>query len=145
MFDQPIDNHETQKHTTQIIFPYLLQEDFRVYSDDEQVINHPYPGFSERILPTWNVYMGTDGGYVAIYTREKEAGVYGVGGGIYVVGQVRVRGNYEGRIFVPSGYRLGDDITHDPIILNLCEDLYSDMKGKIWIGGDTGGWFGIPG
>jgi len=95
-------------------------------------------------LPIHNDYMGPDGGYVAIYTREQDRAVYGVGGDIYVMGAIRVQGRYHGRIFVPKGYALGDNITRDKAILALCEKHYPDMKGKMWIGGDTGGWFGYP-
>lgn len=80
---------------------------------------------------------------VAIYTRDPEAGLYSVGDGIYVMGQVRVKGEYVDRIFVPEGYRLGDEITRDPKILETCEKYIPDMQNDFWIGGDTGGWFGI--
>ncbi|MBX3719494.1 MAG: hypothetical protein KF898_07590 [Parachlamydiales bacterium] len=123
--------------------PYLLPEDFKVYTNGRSVINHPFPGFQERTLPTFNDYLGEDGGYVAIYSREQEGSIYGVGGGIYVMGQIRVKGHYEGRIFIPEGYRSGDDITGDRRILQQCEQHLPELKGKMWIGGDTGGWFGI--
>ena len=115
-------------HAQRRSFSYLLPEDFVVYG---------------RILPTYNDYMGADGGYVAIYTHNASQGVYSVGGGIYVVGQIRVQGHYDGRIFIPKGYKRGDNITQDPEILAIGAK-YRDMKG-CWIGGDTGGWFGIPG
>lgn len=123
--------------------PLMLPEDFRVYTDGDLILNHPFPGGEEKILPTYNHYTGKGGGYVAIYTKEKESGVYSVGNGIYVVGQVRVEGNYDGRIFLPTGYSLGDDITQDPAIIKICEQYFPKMAGKMWIGGDTGGWFGI--
>ena len=122
----------------------MLPEDFKVYVSGNTVINHPAPGFAQRTLPTFNHYQEEDGGYVAIYTHSKEDGVYGVGGDIYVVGQVRVQGHYVGRIFVPTGYKLGDNITQDPAILKICEEYFPEMKDQMWVGGDTGGWFGIP-
>lgn len=122
----------------------ILPEDFKVYVFGNTVVNVPYWGFEERTLPTYNHYKGEDGGYVAIYTREKEGSIYSVGNGIYVLGQVRVKGEYFGRIFVPEGYRLGDDITQDPNILPICRECLHLPEGKeFWIGGDTGGWFGI--
>lgn len=122
----------------------LLPIDFQVYVNNNVVVNWPAPGFQARILPTFNHYTGPNGGYLAIYTREEKEGVYGVGGGIYVVGQVRVPGKYEGRIFVPEGYQFGDNCTQDTVLLKICNQYLPDMKGKIWVGGDTGGWFGIP-
>jgi hypothetical protein len=125
--------------------PQMLPEDFRVYVSGNTVVNHPVRGFAEKILPTFNHYTGADGGYVAIYTHNAERGVYGVGGDIYVVGQVRIQGTYAGRIFIPTGYKPGDNITQDPAILAICEEYFPEMKGEMWVGGDTGGWYGIPG
>jgi len=121
----------------------FLPEDFKVYTNGNVVVNWPYPGFDERTLRTVNHYEGQDGGYVAIYTRNQEKGIYSVGGGIYVIGQIRVQGEYVGRIFVPTGYQIGDDITRDREILKTCEEHFPGMGEDMWIGGDTGGWFGI--
>ena len=87
-------------------------------------------------------YLGNlydPGHYVGVYTRDREQAVYGVGDGIYVAGLVRVQGRYIGSIFYPTGYGPGDDITHDAAILKLCDEYFPKLKGKDWIGGDTGG------
>lgn len=125
--------------------PWMLPEDFKVYVSNNPVMNYPNVRFEERVLPTFNHYKGADGGYVAIYSHSQEKAVYGVGGDVYVVGQVRMQGRYEGRIFVPSGFELEDDITQDTELLKICEMYFPEMKGQMWIGGETGGWFGIPG
>lgn len=124
-------------------FIFILPEDFKVYVNGNKVINHPYEGFEERILPTFNEYQGIDGGYVAIYSKNKEGSVYEICDGIYVIGQVRVKGNYQKRVFIPEGYKPGDNITNDPDILEICQKYFPEKKGEMWIGGDTGGWFGI--
>lgn len=123
----------------------FLPSDFKVYINPitKEVINYPEFNFEEKVLPTFNHYLGEDGGYVAIYTRKKGLGIYSVGGNIYVAGQLRVKGNYSGQIFYPEGYQLGDDISQDKEILEICNKYFPDLKGKMWIGGDTGGWFGI--
>ncbi len=143
MFVQEVSNKPVDQNQYQKMAVPLLPEDFRVYVRGNTVINHPFPGFEERILPTFNDYQNADGGYVAIYTRNAEKGIYGVGGGIYVIGQVRIPGEYVGRIFIPVGYQPGDDITQDPEILAICEKYIPEMKGDMWVGGDTGGWYGI--
>jgi len=126
------------------LFPSaLLPSDFVVYVRGNTVTIHDSEGFEKRILPSVAHYSGNDGGYVAIYTRQAEDAVYPVGGGIYVAGQIRVKGRYVGRIFYPEGYNEGDDITHDPGILDLCHTYFPDLGNDIWLGGDTGGWFGI--
>lgn len=114
---------------------FMLPEDFKVSVNGHTVINHPCPGFKQVALPTFNHYQGQDGGYMAIYSARKEGSAYEICDGIYVVGQIRVPGHYEGRIFV------ADD--SDSEILKICEQYFPEMKGQIWLGGDTGGWFGI--
>ena len=94
---------------------------------------------NRRKPPVFKPYTGADGGYVAIYTRDREHAVYSVGDGIYVPGLIRVQGRYIGRIFYPTGYDLGDDITQDSAILQLCDKYFPELKGNDWIGGDTGG------
>ena len=122
--------------------PYLLEENLTVYSNGKTAIIHPKEGFKQYTLPTVNHYLGDDGGYVAIYTKDASAGIYSVGGGIYVAGQVRVQGSYQGRIFVPKGYTLDDDITKEPLFIHL-ENYFPHLRGKMWAGGDTGSWFGL--
>ncbi len=123
--------------------PLFLPEDFKVYSNGKDVINWPAPGFEEITLPTFNDYMGKDGGYIAIYTHDESKGLYSVGDGIYVMGQIRVQGRYNDRIFVPQGYSLGDNITQDEKFLEACKAHFPDMTNEMWVGGDTGGWFGF--
>lgn len=118
---------------------YLLPEDFYVYAKEDSVINWPAPGFEERILPTVNQYLENDGGYVAFYTRDKEKGIYSVGGGIYVVGQIRLKGQYIDRVFHPDGYE-HQDISAVEEFKKLGKETF---QADCWAGGDTGGWFGI--
>lgn len=122
---------------------YFLPEDFEIYTDGYTVLNWPAFGLEARHLPTFNHYEGEDGGYVGIYTWDKDGASYSVGGGIYVMGQIRVQGHYEGRIFLPIGYTYGDDITQDANLLDICGLYFPEKVGRMWLGGDTGGWFGI--
>lgn len=119
---------------------YWLPEDFRVYlMEGGGVINWAAPGTKELILPTVNRYEGTDGGYVAFYTRDKAKAVYLCMKDIYVVGQVRLKGRYNGGIFHPAGFE-GKDISAEQHFKDLCRELF-DVQG--WAGGDTGGWLGM--
>ncbi len=122
---------------------YLLPEDFRVYvSAEGGVINRPAPGYREKILPTINKYMKRDGGYIACYSRNQAGSIYSVGDGIYVMGQIRVKGRYIGRIFHPQGYE-GKDISGAKKFKTLCNQTFPAARSGGWAGGDTGGWFGI--
>ena len=104
--------------------------------------SQPSPDSVLNSVPVFKPYVGADGGYVAVYSHDREHSVYSVGDGIYVAGLVRVQGSYIGRIFYPTGYGLGDDITHDATILRLCDHYFPKLNGQEWIGGDTGG-FGL--
>ncbi|NGX50636.1 MAG: hypothetical protein K1060chlam2_00484, partial [Chlamydiae bacterium] len=87
----------------------LLPIDFNVYVKDNVVVNWPAPGPEARTLPTFNYstrpsggyvahlptfnhYSGPNGGYIALYSHNEKAAIYGVGDGIYVIGQVRLPG-----------------------------------------------------
>jgi hypothetical protein len=120
----------------------MLPEDFRVYVGEEGIINHPSSGYQERILPTINSYQGNDGGYIAIYSRNISQGVYSVGDGIYVIGQIRLQGKYIGRIFHPTGYE-EREISAAEELKQLADETFESCQGDCWTGGDTGGWFGI--
>ena len=116
----------------------LLPEDFTVYVRGTIVVNHPVPGFEPRRLPTANVYQGEPGCYMACYSHVAQGAVYSVGGDIYVMGQVRVPGQYEGRICRPTGAS-----SSASQIAALCGRWISTCGDRCWGGGDTGGWFGI--
>lgn len=120
---------------------YLLPTDFRVYVfADGGASRWPSGEAEECVLPTVNRFEGEPGGYVAVYSRDARGAVYSVGGGIYVVGQIRLRGTYDGRIFQPEGFE-GRDISAAPELKALCNEVFGGGAWDCWAGGDTGGWF----
>lgn len=122
---------------------HLLAPDFHVYLFNGGVLNWPAPGTHPVVLPTRNLYRGPRGGYVACYSHHAQGSAYPVGGDIYVMGQVRMHGDYEGRIFQPRGYA-GKDISAIAKFKQLCGQALAACRGNAcWAGGDTGGWFGI--
>ncbi|WP_445632592.1 hypothetical protein NSTC745_04140 [Nostoc sp. DSM 114161] len=94
-------------------------------------------------LPTVNDFTGSPGCYIAAYSHQREMSARSVGGDIYVMGQVRVPGHYEGRICQPKGYE-GKDISS----LDYFKELFDQKLPKVcinkscWAGGDTGGFVG---
>lgn len=118
----------------------LLSNDSHIYvHEDGNVLNEPAEGFEQYTLPTLNHYLGEDGGYVAFYTRDEARGIYSIGDGIFVVGLIRLKGRYIGRIFHPEGYE-GKDISAAAEFKQMCREAFG-VEG--WAGGDTGGWFGL--
>lgn len=124
---------------------------FTVYERNGIVGSHPAPGFNPVQVPLAIDCDGPDGGYIAIYTRDASEGKYYIsnegGSPIYVAAFLRVQGAYaeDSRIFVPTGgekpYKLGDDITRDPVLLEACRKHFPKLKSDFWVGGDTGGFF----
>lgn len=90
----------------------------------------------------FNFYKYKDGGYVAVYTKNESAGMYSVGGEIYVAGLIRVKGEYKkDGYFYPLGYKQGDDITQDKTLSKLAKKYLPRVK-DVWFGGDTQGFVG---
>jgi hypothetical protein len=121
---------------------HVLSRGFIVYSDDRIVAKHPADGLTPRRVPVWNRYRGRAGGYVACYSHDLALGAYRVASDIAVVGLVRLKGNYQGRIFQPEGYRDRDisAVTH---FREICGRALKSCRGdRCWAGGDTGGFAG---
>ncbi|AHE67846.1 hypothetical protein [Legionella oakridgensis] len=122
----------------------LLPSPFPVYvigQDKSTVINHPYPGAEKKWLPTDNSYTEKPGCYIACYSHQ--SGVYSVSPTIYVMGQIRVKGQYLNRICQPEHYQ-NQDISKAESFKKLCSEKIASCKNiECWAGGDTGGWFGI--
>jgi hypothetical protein len=120
-----------------------LPEKFKVYVKGESLISHPKVGYEDKVLPTVNIFRGQKGGYVGCYSHNQELSVCSFGG-IHLIGQIRLKGEYCGRIFVPKRCDEGKDISSVQWIKDLCNQHFPSAKGDVWAGGDTGGWFEFP-
>ncbi len=89
--------------------------------------------------PAISRYHGSDAGYIAVYAHDGRNALYAIGNGMFVVGFVRLRGHYEGRIFRPDGYATAD-ISADRDFKALTNSLFPGHPGGTWAGGDTGGF-----
>ncbi|MBD3340162.1 MAG: hypothetical protein GF353_13700 [Candidatus Lokiarchaeota archaeon] len=92
-----------------------------------------------KTLPVIQHYKGSGGGYIAAYTHDEGTGVYSVGSGIYVMGLIRLKGMYRGRIFHPEGYE-NQDIS---ALQHFKEIIFELFNAPGWAGGDTGGFLGL--
>lgn len=120
----------------------LLPSPYPVYvMENNGVINHPVQGAQKKMLPTDNSYRSSPGCYIACYSHDD--GIYSVSDSISVMGQIRVPGEYEGRICQPQNYK-GQDISKMRQFKDECaKKIPGCESGNCWAGGDTGGWFGI--
>ena len=99
-------------------------------------------GLTEKTLTTRNLFQKTPGCYIACYSRDPEKGIYSVGDGIFVMGQIRVKGKYDERVCKPDQFE-NKDISAEQKFKDLCNKHIPNCVKNCWAGGDTGGWFGI--
>ncbi len=123
----------------------LLPEYFSVYYRNGVVVNQPVQGFRRRILPTINrSYSSIDGCYLACYSKSAKGSSYPVGSDIFVMGQFRIKGVYEGRVCRPQGIAREVNLADESRFKKLCTQYLPACAGDIcWVGGDTGGWYGL--
>ncbi|WP_414519809.1 hypothetical protein [Nostoc sp. PCC 9305] len=92
-------------------------------------------------LPTVSDFKGSPGCYIAAYSRQKIG--HPVGNNVYVVGQVRVRGHYEGKNCEPKGYEGKKIDSLDDFKKFFDQKLPQTCKNKnCWAGKETGGFLG---
>lgn len=121
----------------------FLPENFHVYTNLAGLaVNHPVPGYARVRLRTVNLYSGDDGCYMLVYAHKPQGSAYPADHGTFVLGQMRVRGRYEGRLCVPAGDE-GVDVGADAKMKQLANRIFPGHSGDAWASGDTGGWFGV--
>lgn len=112
-----------------------------VWTKGYTVVNQAYDGMTKKKLPIANHYKGSDGVYVAVYSRNKEGSIYSVSREFHVMGMIRVKGEYIGRIAHPAGWK-NKDISAAQKFKDLANKYFFACKGGGWVGGDTGGFLG---
>jgi hypothetical protein len=103
----------------------------------------PFPGFTQKILPTDNTYKGNPGCYIICYSHDENGSIYPISEHIFVMGQIRILGQYQQRICVPKGYEHSNISTLKNFNKLCALKIASCQKNNCWTGGDTGGWFNI--
>ena len=121
----------------------LLPQSFHVYTDSAGLaVNHPVPGYARVRLRTVNLYLGDDGCYVLVTSHNARGSAYSTGHGTFALGQMRVRGHYEGRFCIPAGDETAG-IGADRALQQLAGRVFPGHGGDVTPSGDTGGWFGV--
>lgn len=116
---------------------------FKVYANDQgSAVLQPTPGFDERTMPVVNIFTRAPGCYVACYSNNPDKSVYALTRSIYMVGQIRVRGSYVGKMCVPENFETAD-IRGEKAFKELCSKSFSCAGNSCWAGPDTGAWFGL--
>lgn len=119
-----------------------LPESMKVWVDESKflVVNQYYPDLIERELKMANHFTGQPACYVAVYSHNKEGSIYKVDKNIFVMGLIRVEGEFDNRMIAqPKGYE-GKDISKEKYFKDLANKYFPACKGEGWVGGDTGGF-----
>jgi hypothetical protein len=117
----------------------ILPDRYTVYTDGvSKVINRPLQGYKKVTLTNDNSFKGVPGCYIACYSRIRKGSTYPVGGGIFVMGQIRVPGGYVGGICRPTENEW-DDISAMQKYKTLCGERLRNCpdNDSCWAGGDT--------
>lgn len=116
-----------------------LPDPFSLYYKDNKASNEITADAVRVSLPTNNDFSITIGCYIVCYSHQ--GGVYTIGDGINVVGQVRVNGRYDDNYICQPKRNTDDDLSHSELYQDLCNKSFKDCSGNCWAGGDSGGWF----
>lgn len=124
-----------------------LPDDIKVYYSQKVGLTHKaYKGAKADVLPVNNDYKDSPGCYIACYSNHSDTaakkGAYPVEGKTFVMGQVRVKGHYQGGICIPTGYE-NKSIHSSKEMKEVCEKSFPAMceKGTCWANGKTSHWF----
>lgn len=119
-----------------------LPESIDVWSDDAFVLTQSVEGFSRRKLPIANYYKGIEKCvYIVVYSRKREGSVYGTWDGPFVMGLIRIKGTWKGKLAEPDGWE-GKDFGKTEFFRKLALQYYPSCKNnECWVGGDTGDFF----
>lgn len=116
-----------------------LPDPFMLYYKDYKATNEIIADAVRVALPTNNNFSITIGCYIVCYSRQ--GGVYTIGDGINVVGQIRINGRYDDTFICQPRSNTEPDLSQATPYQQLCNQSFEDCDGNCWAGGDSGGWF----
>jgi hypothetical protein len=135
------------QNRNQVIDPSsrLLPTNLRIYllQGGGATINKEGSTGEERLLPTVNSWwLANPGCYIACTTSDETQSVYPLGNGTYVVGQIRVPGQYKDGLCVPR-LKKDEDLGSSKGYKYLCNVKFNVpcKEESCWAEAKTGQWF----
>lgn len=120
-----------------------LPRKLRVYRNEQGMVQlKPGPDFAVKIIPNVNLFIEAPGCYIACYSTNPDKGVYPVSSQTYLVGQIRVKGSYQGPVCYPVN-TTQPIFSNEPRLTELCSKTFKCIGNSCWAGGTTGQWFGL--
>ncbi len=115
----------------------------RIYVNQKgDVLVVPSKGYRAKLIPVANISLKNPGCYISCHSTNPDKGVYTVSPEIYVIGLIRVQGQYEGQFCRPKDYEK-TEIRDEVIFKELCSKTYQCIGNSCWAGGNTGVLFGL--
>jgi len=98
---------------------------------------------NEVTLPTVNSWLADPGCYVTCHTKDETVGVYAVGNGTYVVGQMRIPGHYDKDGMCVTKLKKDEDMATSRRFKYMCNVSFNVpcQRESCWAEAKTGQWF----
>ena len=98
---------------------------------------------TEVTLPTVNSWLADPGCYVTCHTKDETVGVYAVGNGTYVVGQMRIPGYYDKDGMCVTRLKPEEDMATSRRFKYMCNVSFNVpcQRESCWAESKTGQWF----
>lgn len=120
-----------------------LPNSFRIYVNEQgEVLLETNEGYVPKDLPVHNLSMDTPGCYLSCHSTNPDKGLYKSSDSIYVIGLIRVEGQYDGPFCRPSHYEKVN-IKDEGVFKELCSKAYQCVGNSCWAGPTTGDLFGL--
>lgn len=132
--------------STYLVYAYAIDPlpcMLKIYVNQEGDITViPTAGYRPKRLRVANISIKNPGCYISCHSTNPDKGVYAVSENIYVIGLIRVQGQYEHQFCRPKDYEKVQ-IRDEVIFKELCSKTYQCIGNSCWAGGDTGILFGL--
>lgn len=115
----------------------------RIYVSKEGYVSIiPTAGYQARRIRVANISLKNPGCYISCHSTNPDKGVYRVSPNIYVIGLIRIQGQYEGPFCRPKDYEKVQ-IRDEVIFKEICSKTFQCIGNSCWAGGNTGNLFGL--
>lgn len=133
------------KKPTAATDPSVLPEQFKVYYNPKLGISKKvYKGATEKVILTNNENVKDGQGcYVSCFSKNAKDAVYPVDTNVYLMGQIRVQGQYHNGNCLPKGFE-DKDVRASKEFKAKCEEAFPERceKDSCWASGsNTANWF----
>lgn len=135
---------EAAKKPTAATDPSVLPEQFKIYYDPKLGISKKvYKGAAEKVILNNNDVKDGQGCYVSCFSKNAKDAVYPVDTNVYLMGQIRVQGQYQNGNCLPKGFE-DKDVRASKEFKAKCEEAFPERceKDSCWASGsNTANWF----